>query len=132
MTQFKIGNSYYPKSPVLPSQNTSTAKKVEHFPKTAGSFAHQLQQSIQQAPLKFSHHAITRLEERGIKLSSIQMNRLENGMLKAREKGSNESLLLMEGLAFVVSVKNNTVITAMEQRAMAEQIITNIDSAVIL
>lgn len=72
------------------------------------------------------------MEERGIDLSTDQMARLQDGMMKAKEKGSKESLLLLEGLAFVVSVKNNTVITAMDQKTMNDQIITNIDSAVIL
>ncbi|WP_025027653.1 TIGR02530 family flagellar biosynthesis protein [Caldalkalibacillus mannanilyticus] len=132
MAQFKIGNSYYPKSPILPNHHPS--RKINHVPPNSNSFAQHLQDTLiqQQPKLKFSQHATARLEERGIDLSTDQMARLQDGMMKAKEKGSKESLLLLEGLAFVVSVKNNTVITAMDQKTMNDQIITNIDSAVIL
>jgi len=132
MTQYKIGHGYYPKSPIIPSHQ-QPSKKINQFPTNSTSFAQHLQNTIHQQPkLKFSQHAMARLEERGIDLSSDQMGRLQDGMMKAKEKGSKESLLLLEGLAFVVSVKNSTVITAMDQKTMSDQIITNIDSAVIL
>ena len=47
----------------------------------------------------------------------------------AREKGIGESLVLVDDLAFIVNVKNNTVITAMDDSS--EGIFTNIDGAVI-
>ena len=45
------------------------------------------------------------------------------------EKGIGESLVLVDDLAFIVNVKNNTVITAMDDSS--EGIFTNIDGAVI-
>ena len=47
-------------------------------------------------------------------------------------KGARESLIYMNDLAFVVSVKNRTVITAMDGPSAKENIFTNIDSAAIL
>jgi flagellar operon protein len=132
MTQIKIGHSYYPKSPVLPSHHPSKKINQNQLQKVTNSFAQHLQQTIQSSSIIFSQHAQTRLEERGIDLSTEQVMKLQDGMMKAKEKGSKESLLLMEGLAFVVSVKNNTVITAMEQNSMGDHIITKIDSAVLL
>jgi flagellar operon protein len=130
MTQFKVGHSYFPNTPIV--NNHTTKAKVNHSQNVNKSFAQHLQQTLQEPNLKFSQHAKVRLEERGIDLSTELISRLNNGIKKAQEKGSHESLLLMEGLAFVVSVKNQTVITAMDQQSMADQVITNIDSAVLL
>ena len=79
--------------------------------------------------LKFSKHANERLANRNINLSAEQMERLENGTTKAREKGIQESLVMIDDLAFIVNVKNNTVITAMNDKT--DSIFTNIDGAVI-
>jgi flagellar operon protein len=130
MTQFKVGHSYYPTTPILPNRTSKT--NVIPSQDIKGNFAQQLQQTLHEPNIKFSQHAKVRLEERGIDLSSELISRLNTGMKKAQEKGSHESLLLMEGLAFVVSIKNQTVITAMDQESMGDQVITNIDSAVLL
>ena len=79
--------------------------------------------------LKFSKQANERLANRNINLSAEQMERLENGTTKAREKGIQESLVMVDDLAFIVNVKNNTVITAMNDKT--DSIFTNIDGAVI-
>ncbi|MCI8339101.1 MAG: flagellar protein [Lachnospiraceae bacterium] len=79
--------------------------------------------------LKFSKHANARLTSRNINLSAEQMVRLEQGTTKAREKGIQESLVMVDDLAFIVNVKNNTVITAVND--MTDSIFTNIDGAVI-
>lgn len=80
--------------------------------------------------LKFSKHANERLAMRNISLSSHQMKRLEDGTKRAQEKGINESLVMVDNLAFIVNVKSNTVITAMNENE--EKIFTNIDGAVII
>lgn len=80
--------------------------------------------------LKFSKHANQRLEDRKITLTRDQLSRLEEGTQKAKKKGINESLVVVDGLSFIVSVKNNTVITAVNKED--EQVFTNIDGAVIM
>ena len=47
-------------------------------------------------------------------------------------KGIKESLVLVDQLAFIVNIPNNTVVTAMSQKDAAENIFTNIDGAVII
>ncbi|MDE6313142.1 MAG: flagellar protein [Lachnospiraceae bacterium] len=89
-------------------------------------------QTVEDSGLKFSKHAANRLTDRQIDLSAEQMERLENGTKKAMEKGINESLVLIDQLAFIVSVKNNTVITAMDSKEANNNIFTNIDGAVIM
>ena len=82
--------------------------------------------------LRFSKHAANRLADRSITLSDNQLNRLTEGAKKAGEKGIKESLVMVDQLAFIVNVPNNTVITAMDQSQANENIFTNIDGAVIM
>ena len=79
--------------------------------------------------LKFSKHASQRLNSRNIELSGEQQMRLSDAAGKARDKGMNESLVMVDDLAFIVNVKNNTVVTAVNGTANA--IFTNIDGAII-
>lgn len=80
--------------------------------------------------LKFSKHAYERLASRNIDMTDEQLIRLENGAKKAYEKGIKESLVMVDNLAFIVSIKNNTVITAVGDDD--NKVFTNIDGAVIM
>jgi flagellar operon protein len=82
-------------------------------------------------PLKFSGHALQRIQHRNINLDETTMARLDGGVQRAAAKGSRDSLVLVDETAFVVSVPNRTVITAVDREHMREQVFTNIDSAVI-
>jgi len=84
------------------------------------------------ATLKFSKHAANRLVDRNITLSDNQMERLSDGARKAGEKGIQDSLVIVDELAFIVNIPNKTVITAMDQTETNENIFTNIDGAVIM
>lgn len=81
-----------------------------------------------QAP-RFSKHAGERLASRNIELSQEQLGRLADGTSKARAKGIRESLVMVDNLAFIVNVKNNTVVTAMGSGD--DKVFTNIDGAVV-
>lgn len=83
-------------------------------------------------PLKFSAHAMQRLQSRNITLSSDDLARMNAMADKAAEKGANQSLFIMNDVAMVVSIKNRTVITAVDQQSMKENVFTNIDSAAII
>ncbi|MCM1082667.1 MAG: flagellar protein [Clostridium sp.] len=87
--------------------------------------------TLDSGEVKFSKHANKRLESRNITLSDTQLNRLNQGVGQAREKSINESLVMMDNLAFIVNVKNNTVVTALEQTEDSN-VFTNIDGAVIV
>ncbi len=82
--------------------------------------------------VRFSKHAANRLADRNIELTKEQVNRLNLGAAKASAKGINESLVLVDSLAFIVNVPNQTVITAMNQTETDENVFTNIDGAVII
>jgi len=80
--------------------------------------------------LKISKHANERLAQRNIDLSSDQWMRLESGVKKAGQKGIKESLIMVDDVAFIVNVNNNTVITAVDDNE--DKVFTNIDGAVIV
>ncbi|MBR1852771.1 MAG: flagellar protein [Lachnospiraceae bacterium] len=82
--------------------------------------------------LKFSKHASGRLNERGISLSDSQMERLEDGVRRAQEKGIRDSLVIVDDLAFIVNVPNSTVVTAMDNTRTDDNVFTNINGAVIM
>ena len=81
--------------------------------------------------VRFSAHAQRRLENRGISFSSKEAVRLEQAVEKAASKGGRESLILLDDLALVVSVKNRIVITAVDADSRKENVFTNIDSVVL-
>lgn len=113
-------------------QQANPSLKASNFAEHLNSALKPLQQPIQTEQLKFSQHAKLRLAERGIEVSEDLLKQLEEGVSKASLKGAKESLLITQDFAFVVSIKNRTVITAMENGQMEDQVITNIDSAVLL
>ena len=92
----------------------------------------QLDEAEKTSELEFSKHANERIASRNIDIYDDQMTRLLSGTKQANEKGINESLVIVDNLAFIVNVKNNTVITAMEQSDTGENVYTNIDGAVII
>ncbi|MBR4096475.1 MAG: hypothetical protein IKK42_04130 [Oscillospiraceae bacterium] len=97
------------------------------------SFAKALDSEIKKREVDFSAHAIRRLESRQIDVvENDKIERLNKGVEIAAEKGSEESLILVDSTAFVVSVKNNKVITTVSADDLKGNIFTNIDSTVII
>lgn len=94
--------------------------------------AKQQEKASETTDLKFSKHASMRLADRNMNLTEEQNKRLENGVAKASEKGINESLVLIDSMAFIVNVPNKTVVTAMDQTETNSNVFTNIDGAVIM
>ncbi len=108
-------------------QGPNTAKR------SGVSFAEVLQGKLEDtSSVKFSAHAVKRLSMRNIRLSDEQLAKLNTAVNKAQDKGSKDSLIMMNDMAFVVSVENKTVITAMNGDTVKENVFTNIDSAVMI
>lgn len=84
------------------------------------------------AGVKFSNHAIDRMQSRGIYYSPEDIAKINDAVKRAAAKGSKDSLLLMKDSALIVSVKNNTVVTVMDQSALKENVFTNIDSTIVM
>ncbi len=101
----------------------------------SGTFAQALQEKLaeKQQGVEFSKHAMQRVEERSIDLSDDNtLERLNRGVELAAGKGSSETLVLVGRNAFVVSVKNNKVITTLSDNELQGNVFTNIDSTVIV
>lgn len=112
--------------PILPAKQTARSEKKE--PGGAASFA----EILEQQSLKFSRHAQERIAQRGIALDAARLRRIQEGVERAAAKGARDSLILLDNLAFVVSIKNRTVITAVDEENLKGSVFTNIDSAVIV
>lgn len=82
--------------------------------------------------LKFSNHAVERMQTRGIRFTPEDMTRLNDAVSRAAAKGSKDSLILMNDSALIVSVKNKTVVTVMDKTALKENVFTNIDSTIVM
>ncbi len=80
--------------------------------------------------VKFSNHALERLESRNIQLSDDELTKIQSAVEKAEAKGSRDSLVMMDKTAFIVNIPNKTVITAIEVTNLTENVFTNIDSVV--
>ena len=97
------------------------------------SFAEVLEQKIrEESKVAFSRHAMERVVERNVDMSARQLERLNEGVRLAEEKGLKEPLILMDSTAFVVSVKNNRVITVVNDDSLKGTVFTNIDGTVMI
>ena len=117
----------------LPPVQQGVTGSEKSQPKGKEDFARVLEEVKEgQSQLRFSAHALERMEQRGIELTPVELERVQDAVKTAADKGARSSLVLLDERAFVISVANNTVITAMEGNGVKEQMITDIDSAVIL
>jgi flagellar operon protein len=105
--------------------------KTGRGPGTAEGFQQILAETAGTEGLKFSRHAVERINARGIMLDRASLEKLDAAVDTARSKGGRESLVLMDELALIVSVKNRTVVTAMSSGEIKGNVFTSIDSAVI-
>ncbi len=108
-------------------QGSKIEKKAE-----GSSFQQTLQNKLSSPELTFSKHALEQSRHREIRLDEAGIKKLNEGVHNAREKGIRESLMLMDNVAYVVSIKNATVITALEAEETKNHVFTNIDGAVVL
>ncbi len=79
-----------------------------------------------------SNHAAERLKNRNISFNEADMNKINDGINKANEKGANDCLILYKDVALVTSIKNRTIITAVDSKSSKDNVFTNIDSVVLL
>ena len=115
---------------IQPSGSQTVNPQNSDFAKELKS---QLEALNQNSGVQFSKHAMERLNERNIDLSEDnKLYRLNKAVELAGEKGSADALVMIDTTAFLVSVKNNKVITTLSADDMQGNIFTNIDSTVIM
>lgn len=120
-------------NPVQPGKTERPHQQKPAGGQTSDSpFARVLDEKLPAQALRFSQHAQDRLKARNINLSANDLSRLEGAVDSVAQKGGKESLVMMGDAALVVSIKNRTVVTALDRAQMQGNVFTNIDSAVII
>ena len=96
------------------------------------SFSQILNEKRESREVKFSKHAMERAAQRGIAIERNLISGIQDAVEKAREKGVKDIVIIAREGAFVVNVKNSTVVTSMNTMEMQNNIFTNINGAVII
>lgn len=96
--------------------------------KSPGGFDELLRKELDR--VKFSGHAVKRLEARNINISETEMSKLQDAVAKAEQKGAKDSLIMIDDTAFIVNIPNKTVVTAVSMQEENDKVFTNIDSVV--
>ena len=104
------------------NQHTFQTQPQPTVPKQTEKF----EETLTRTELKVSNHARKRLEQRGYALAQQDMTTLNTAVNELEEKGSEQSLLLYKDLALIASVRNRTIITALNPDEL--DTVTNIDS----
>lgn len=131
VAELQVNSRLYP----LQNQNIPKpgAEKNIQGSASGGSFSSILQDKIEQGnEVKFSAHALHRMEERQLDFNAGVLDRLNQGLRELDAKGSVNSLIMLDETAFVVSVKNKTVVTAVDKTGQSNNVFTNIDSVAIV
>jgi len=115
--------------PITPNRSKPAARQ-QQVP-ASGNFDQLLNKQIDQQGVKFSKHAVDRMNNRGIQFSPNQMQRIEQAVSQVGAKGGKDSLVMIDDTALVVSVKNETVVTVVDKSQLKNNVFTKIDSAVI-
>ena len=79
-----------------------------------------------------SAHAAQRLSSRNIQFDDGDMKKINEGINMADNKGAKQSLIIYKDMALITSIKNRTVITAFHKEQSEANVITNIDSVVMI
>jgi flagellar operon protein len=117
---------------LTPPIGSNTQQKSTRNEKTGESFSDIFNRELDTGGVKFSKHAQTRLSSRNINLESEDLRKLSDAVDKAASKGITDSLVVMNNVAYIVSIPEKTVITAVPVDEADSNIFTNIDGAVII
>jgi flagellar operon protein len=109
-------------------QETGTQKELDKLRQQ--SFYEILNTKITPDEVSFSAHALRRLEQRNIIVDEQMKEQLEEAIEKIALKGGKESLIMLENVAYLVSIPNKKVITALQNND--DNVFTNIDSAYVM
>jgi flagellar operon protein len=122
-----IGDPSLVQGPSSPDQPTPGAPPTDGGP----SFRDALSAAAGERSFSFSEHAMKRVEQRQIPLDGEQLDRLSKAMDTLSQRGSRQSLVMLDQYAYVVHPPSHTVVTAVEPNQSKERVFTQIDSVVI-
>lgn len=114
------------------SQNGETkakTKKEDLF----SDFKGLLQKNLDsKSEVKISTHALKRLKERKLNMDNKEFNKIKKAIKELRAKGGKDSLVITDKAAYIIDVKNNTVVTAIDKGSINNNIFTKIDSVKVI
>lgn len=135
MSNIKINRPIYPIStgtPTISEQaKISAAQANSGASQTSFGDLLRLRAFTAGAP-EFSKHAVKRVIDRAGNISDADMQRLAKGVELAKTKGLDDTLILVDNTAYIVSVKNSTVITTVGSDSLKNSVFTNIQGTVIV
>jgi len=119
---------------IVSIQDFTTSKIVEKKQTIENSKFNELlkKELDRQKGFVISNHAAERLKDRNIVLHENDMKKINEAIDKAQDKGAREALILYKDIALVTSIRNRTVITALDKNNNEGAVVTNIDSVVLL
>lgn len=119
----------------ITTDSTTTASQTQATESNLQSqqFRDLLAQQLQQRDghLKLSGHFRERIEQREVALTDQTMGRIQQAVESARAKGAKQSLIMVDELAVIASIKDSTLVTVLPADESGGRVFTNIDSAVI-
>ena len=82
--------------------------------------------------ISLSTHAARRLQERQIDFDGNEYLKVKEAITRLKAKGGRDSLVITDKAAYIVDVKGNKVVTAVDKASMNENVFTKIDSTVFM
>jgi flagellar operon protein len=126
-----INGRLYPvgQFPTSKLHNTSS----NNINKSSNDFNSILKKEIgKQESFTISNHAAERLRKRNIDFTKEDMKKINEAINKASDKGCKDSVIFFKDTALITSIKNRTIITAVDKESSKDNVFTNIDSVVLL
>ena len=116
----------------VPAPSTSSSQSSDVSPSGGGiSFRDALTAAADERSLHLSEHALKRVEQRQIPLADNQLDRLSSALDQLSQRGSRQSLVMLDQYAYVVNAPSRTVVTAVDPAQSKDKVFTQIDSVVI-
>lgn len=127
------GKFITPKVPIEKFKDTINDKKINesNIPQNQ-NFSEILKNKINKnQEIKISKHAEIRMNQRNINITDELKDKINKSIDKASAKGIKDSLVLVDNNAFIVNVRSRTIVTAFNKDELKDNVISNIDGAVI-
>lgn len=126
------GGVLLPDQVLAPSSNPPVQPGSGDPPSGGGvSFRDALAAAADERSLHISEHALKRVEQRQIPLAEGQLDRLSSALDQLSQRGSRQSLVMLDQYAYVVNAPSRTVVTAVDPSQSKDKVFTQIDSVVI-
>ncbi len=117
----------------VPGNINSEQNRISETSSPQQSFKDALRAKIfETGNLTLTKHAANRVEERNIDVSDENIERLNEGVKLAEEKGMQAPLILIDRTAFIVNLNNRAIVTTVNGDELTNNAFTNIDGTVIV